>query len=98
MLNGFKRIMGIVELNMILGINLGVHDIEDVYDLCKSEDVYYLRVRVKRSCFVNALEDSNRYAGDDHLFVWGNWELSKSEPLASRVVRKNPSRLRDPSK
>ncbi|RWR97992.1 hypothetical protein CKAN_02747500 [Cinnamomum micranthum f. kanehirae] len=34
--NGYKIIMGAVELNRILGINLGVHDIEDAYDVCKS--------------------------------------------------------------
>ena len=34
--NSFKIIMGIAELNRILNINLGVHYIEDVYDLCKS--------------------------------------------------------------
>ena len=79
--NDFKIIMGVVELNRILGINLSVHDIEDVYDLCKSGDVYYLRVRAKRSGFVNALEDSNRYAGDDRLFVSGDWEFGESEPL-----------------
>lgn len=28
--------MGVAELNKILGINLGIHDIEDVYDLYKS--------------------------------------------------------------
>ena len=46
--NDFKIIMGVVELNKILGINLGVHDIEDVYDHFKSgggDDIYYLRVR-----------------------------------------------------
>lgn len=69
--NDFKIIMGVVELNRILGINLGVPDIEDVYNLCKSGDVYYLRARAKRSGFVTALEDSNRYAGDDRLFVSG---------------------------
>ena len=31
--NGFKIIMGAVELNRILEINLRVHDIKDVYDL-----------------------------------------------------------------
>ena len=43
--NAYKIIMGEVELSRILGINLGVSDIEDVYDMCKSardENVYYL--------------------------------------------------------
>ena len=61
MQNDFKIIMGVVELNRILGINLGVSDIEDVYDLCKSEDgdVYYLRVRARRSGFFTTLKASN---------------------------------------
>ena len=49
--NGFKIIMGVPKLNMILGINLGVHDIEDVYDLCKSgggNNTYYLWVKSSR--------------------------------------------------
>ena len=97
MSNGFKIIMGVVELNRILGINLGVPDIEDVYDLCKSrdEDIYYLRAREKRSGFVTALEDSNRYVGDDCVFVSGEWEFDDSEPVASRVVR-IPRRLETP--
>ena len=80
--NGFKIIMGVVELNKVLGINLGVHDIEDVYDLCKSvggDNTYYLRVRANRRCFVFELEDSCRYAVDDRLFVSGNWECGASE-------------------
>ena len=36
--NGFKIIMGAVQLNRILGINLSVSDIENVYDICKSID------------------------------------------------------------
>ena len=78
--NGLKMIMGVVELNRILGINLGVPDIEDVYDLCKSGDVYYLRVRVKRSGFVTDLEDSNRYVADNRVFVRANGSLTSQSP------------------
>ena len=66
--NDFKIIMGIAELNRNLGINLGVHDSEDVYDLCKSgggDNTYYLWVKAKRKCFINELEDSNKYARDN---------------------------------
>ncbi|XXG66533.1 hypothetical protein AAC387_Pa06g0085 [Persea americana] len=60
--NGYKIIMGVVRLNQILKIGLGVPDIEDTYDLCKSAegDTYYLRLRVRRTGFVTALEDSNK--------------------------------------
>ncbi|XXG68534.1 hypothetical protein AAC387_Pa06g1598 [Persea americana] len=62
--NAYKIIMGVVRLNQILGIGLGVPDIEDTYDLCKSPegDTYYLRLRVRRAGFVTALEDSNRFS------------------------------------
>ena len=73
--NGFKIIMGVTKLNRILDINIGVHDIEDVYDLCKSgggDNTYYLRVKANQECIVNELKDSNRYAGDNRLFVSGN--------------------------
>ena len=62
-------------MNRILGINLDVSDIEEVYDLCKSKDgdSYYLRLRVGRVAFVTTLEDSYWYAGDDRIFVKREW-------------------------
>ena len=59
--------MEAVQLNRILGIDLGVPDIEETYYLCKSTDgnFYYLRLKVGRAGFVTVLEDSNRYAGKD---------------------------------
>ncbi|XXG54105.1 hypothetical protein AAC387_Pa03g2071 [Persea americana] len=36
--NGYKIIMGVVRLNEILEINLGVPDIKEAYDLCKSAE------------------------------------------------------------
>ncbi|XXG54674.1 hypothetical protein AAC387_Pa03g2493 [Persea americana] len=89
--NGYKIIMGVVRLNQILGIGLGVPDIEDTYDLCKSAegDTYYLRLRVRRTGFVTALEDSNRYAGEDKVLVRGGWEFGEVEPATTvRVPRK----------
>ena len=76
--NGFKIIMGVAKFYRILGINLGVPDIGDVKDLCKSgggDNTYYLRVKANRQCIVSELEESNRYAEDDHLFISGNWEF-----------------------
>ncbi|XXG51986.1 hypothetical protein AAC387_Pa03g0421 [Persea americana] len=89
--NGYKIIMGVVRLNQILGIGLGVPDIEDTYDLCKSAegDTFYLRLRVRRTGFVTALEDSNRYAGEDKVLVRGGWEFGEVEPATTvRVPRK----------
>ena len=65
--NDYKIIMGVVRLNEILGINLGVMDIEDTYDHCKSTEgnFHYLQLRVGRTSFITVLEDSYRYAGED---------------------------------
>ena len=79
--NGFKILMGVAELKRILCINLGVHDIEDVYDLCMSgggDNTCYLWVRANRQCFINELEDTNKYAEDNRLFVSSNWEFGAS--------------------
>ena len=67
--NGYKIIMGAVQLNKILGIDLSVADIEETYDLCKSTygNTHYLWLRVGRAGFVTVLEDSNRYAGEDRV-------------------------------
>ena len=83
--------MGVVRLNEILGIDLGVPDIEDKYDLCKSAEgnTHYLRLRVCGAGFVTALEDSNRYAGEDRVFVKGGWEFGEAEANTTvRIPRK----------
>ena len=101
--NGYKIIMGAVRLNEILGISLSVLDIEETYDLCKSAEgnTHYLRLRARRAGFVTALEDSNKYAGDDRVFVKGAWEFGKAESsIAVRVPRNigiPPSKGRSPS-
>ncbi|KAJ8615671.1 hypothetical protein MRB53_035043 [Persea americana] len=87
--NAYKIIMGVVRLNEILSINLGVPDIEEAYDLCKSSEghTYYLRLRVHRTAFVTALEDSYKYAGEDRVFVRGAWEFGDAEFSAEKGVR-----------
>ena len=86
--NSHKIIMGVVELNRLLGTDLGIHDIEHCYDLVKSpnEETYYLRAKKDKECLVNSLEDSNKYAGDDRVFVSGNWEFG-ALPEEQRVFR-----------
>ena len=80
--------MEVVRLNQILKIGLGVLDIEDTYDLCKSAegDTYYLRLRLRRTGFVTALEDSNRYAGEDRVLVRGGWEFCEAEPSTTAWI------------
>ena len=100
--NGYKIIMGTVRLNEVLSINLGVSDIEEAYDLCKSAEghTYYLRLRLHRTAFVTALEDSYKYAGEDRVFVRGAWEFGEAEPsTTARIPRKigvPPSKNRGP--
>ena len=94
--------MRVVRLNEIQDIGLGVPDIEDTYDLCKSAewDTYYLRLRVRRTGFVTALEDSNKYAGEDRVLVRRGWEFGEAEPATTvRIPRKigtPPSKDRSP--
>ncbi|XXG75114.1 hypothetical protein AAC387_Pa07g3694 [Persea americana] len=83
--------MGAVRLNEILSINLGVSDIEEAYDLCKSAEghTYYLRLRLHRTAFVTTLEDSYKYAGEDRVFVRGAWEFGEEEPCTTaRIPRR----------
>ncbi|XXG85597.1 hypothetical protein AAC387_Pa11g0646 [Persea americana] len=89
--NGYKIIMGAVRLNEILSINLSVPDIEEANDLCKSAEghTYYLRLRLHRTAFVTALEDSYKYAGEDRVFVRGAWEFGEAEPsTTARIPRR----------
>ena len=89
--NAFKVIMGTVALNKHLHINLDIRDIEDVYDLCKTkEGTYYLRLKPKRRPFVNALEDSNKYVGDDIISVSGNWEFGPEEEARVYSIPRYP--------
>ena len=89
--NAYKIIMRVVRLNEILSINLGVPDIEEAYDLCKSAEghTYYLRLRVHRIAFVTVLEDSYKYAGEDRVFVRGAWEFGEAESsTTARIPRR----------
>ena len=83
--------MGVVRLNELLGIGLGVPDIEDTYDLCKSAEgnTHFLRLRVRWVGFVTALEDSNKYASEDRVLVRGGWEFGEAEPSTTvQIPRK----------
>ena len=66
-------------MNGILGINLGVLDIEDAYGLYKSAEgnTHYLRLRVGRTGFVTELEDSYKYAVMIECSSKGDGSLAK---------------------
>ncbi|RWR90910.1 40S ribosomal protein S27-2 [Cinnamomum micranthum f. kanehirae] len=57
----------------------------------------------KRQSFVNNLEDSNKYAGDDRLFVLRHWEYERTVPEVARIDKvphnlENPPMTKPPSK
>ena len=72
--NIFRIIMGVVELNRRLGLNLTVHDIIATYSLCTSQhEAFTLRPRNVNNTLVNSLPDTNKEMTDDFLLVRGNW-------------------------
>ena len=73
-LNIFRIIMGMVELNRRLGLDLTVHDIIATYTLCtSSHEAYFLRLRDVENTLVNSLLDTNKDMTDDFLLVRGAW-------------------------
>ncbi|XXG83473.1 hypothetical protein AAC387_Pa10g1213 [Persea americana] len=72
-------------------LSSSVPDIEETYDLCKSAEgnTHYLRLRNHKAGFVTALEDSNKYEGDDRVFVKGAWEFGEAESSTTVRVPRN---------
>jgi hypothetical protein len=76
--NVFRIVMGTVELNKRLGLDLGIHDILRTYILHHSSktEAYSLRPRDIDFTLVNGLLDTNRGFNEDYLIVSGEWFLS----------------------
>uniref|UniRef100_A0A2N9H1Q6 Uncharacterized protein n=1 Tax=Fagus sylvatica TaxID=28930 RepID=A0A2N9H1Q6_FAGSY len=76
--NVFRIVMGTVELNKRLGLDLGIHDILRTYILHHSSktEAYSLRPRDIDFTLVNGLPDTNRGFDEDYLIVSGEWFLS----------------------
>uniref|UniRef100_A0A2N9FHG6 Transposase (putative) gypsy type domain-containing protein n=1 Tax=Fagus sylvatica TaxID=28930 RepID=A0A2N9FHG6_FAGSY len=75
--NIFRIVMGTVELNKMLGLELSTYDIVWTYILhhnSKTES-YSLRPRDINFTLVNGLPDTNRGFDDDYLVVSGEWFL-----------------------
>ena len=75
--NIFRIVMGIVELNRRLGLELSTYDIVWTYILHKNSktESYSLRPRDINYTLVNRLPDTNRGFDDDYLVVSGEWFL-----------------------
>uniref|UniRef100_A0A2N9F9C4 Uncharacterized protein n=1 Tax=Fagus sylvatica TaxID=28930 RepID=A0A2N9F9C4_FAGSY len=70
-------VMGTVELNRRLGLELGIHDILRTYILHHNTktEAYSLRPRDVDFTLVNGLSDTNRGFDEDYLIVSGEWFL-----------------------
>ena len=72
--NIFRIVMGIVELNCRLGLDLTMHDIIATYSLRTTQhEAYSLRPRDIYNTLVNSLPDTNKDMTDDFLLVRGAW-------------------------
>uniref|UniRef100_A0A2N9ELZ7 Uncharacterized protein n=1 Tax=Fagus sylvatica TaxID=28930 RepID=A0A2N9ELZ7_FAGSY len=75
--NIFRIVMGTVELNRRLGLELSTYDIVWTYILHRNSktESYSLRPRDINYTLVNGLLDTNRGFDDDYLVVTGEWFL-----------------------
>ena len=75
--NIFRIVMGTVELNRRLGLELSTYDIVQTYILHHNTktDAYSLCPRGINFTLVNDLPDTNRGFDDDFLIVFGEWFL-----------------------
>ena len=72
--NIFRIVVGIVELNCRLGLDLTMHDIIATYSLRTTQhEAYSLRPRDIYNTLVNSLPDTNKDMTDDFLLVRGAW-------------------------
>ena len=75
--NIFRIVMGTVELNKRLGLELSTYDIVRTYILHRNSktESYSLRPRDINFTLVNGLPDTNHGFDDDYLVVSGEWFL-----------------------
>uniref|UniRef100_A0A2N9J9D9 Uncharacterized protein n=1 Tax=Fagus sylvatica TaxID=28930 RepID=A0A2N9J9D9_FAGSY len=94
--NIFRIVMGTVELNRRLGLELSTYDIVWTYILHRNSktESYSLRPRDINYTLVNGLPDTNRGFDDDYLVVSGEWFLpGRRCPTKDRVPGPYPTSI-----
>lgn len=89
--NFFCIIMGIIELNCRLRINLGIPVIRHCYALAKFTGRlgrYFLRAKDTDHYLVTMLASSGKRVNDVMVVVRGNWEFSEGEDCLDPVPRR----------
>ena len=72
--NIFRLVMGVMELNRRLGLELTTYDIVATYTLYSTKhEAYSLRPRHTERTLVNGLLDTNKDMSDDYLLASGSW-------------------------
>uniref|UniRef100_A0A2N9FSF6 Uncharacterized protein n=1 Tax=Fagus sylvatica TaxID=28930 RepID=A0A2N9FSF6_FAGSY len=94
-LNLFRIIMGVVALNRILGVNLRVGEIFQVYQyVCPGEEsrtLCHLKAKNVHQKLVNGLPDTNKGYDKDYLRVSGDWYTESK--CRSDFGNPDPSRI-----
>ncbi|GMP75933.1 hypothetical protein CsSME_00032841 [Camellia sinensis var. sinensis] len=89
--NFYRIIMGIVELNRCLRLNLGIPAIRHCYALAKSsgrQGSYFLRAKDTDHHLVTMLASSGKRVDDVMVIVRGNWEFGEGEDRLDLVPRR----------
>ncbi len=82
--NIFGIVIGVVELNRRLGLELTTYDIVATYST--KHEAYSLRPRDAERTFVNGLPDTNKDMSDDYLLVSGSWHYpNQRSPTRDRT-------------
>lgn len=85
--NAYKIVLGVVELNKLLGVELGVDEIMHCYLLSRSSGGYHLRVRDTDKVLVTHVPDSSQDYQSDLVFLYGDFEPGMLGEEGRRVPR-----------
>lgn len=85
--NAYKVVLGVVELNRILGTKLKVEEIVTCYQLARSQGGHYLKVRDSERVLVTHIPDNSQGYQSDLVFIYGDYEPSMLSEEGRRVPR-----------
>ena len=89
--NFFRIIMGVIELNRRLRINLGILAIRHCYALAKSSGRlgrYFLKAKDTDHHLITMLASSGKRVDDVMVNVRGNWEFGEGEDRLDPIPRR----------